>query len=58
MTTAIVRGEEIDSEELLNLYLEKLRLLAKTSLEEKETLSVMEALKKSIIRLEGEMTGY
>lgn len=58
MTTAIVRGEEMDSEELLNLYLEKLRLLAKTSLEEKETLSVMEALKKSIIRLEGEMTGY
>ena len=44
--------------ELLGLYLEKLRVLAFESLEEKETDSVIEALKKAIIRLEGEMSGY
>lgn len=46
------------NEELLNLYLEKLRLLAMESLAENEKLTVMEALKKSILYLEGEMRGY
>lgn len=46
------------NEELLKLYLEKLRLLTLESLEEKEVLSVMEALKQAMIRLEGEMSGY
>jgi hypothetical protein len=46
------------TEELLKLYLEKLRLLAEESLERKEVLTVMEALKKAIITLEGEMSGY
>jgi hypothetical protein len=44
-------------EELLNLYLEKLRVLCAEKLKEKE-LSVMEALKESIVYLEGEMKGY
>ncbi|CAA6819269.1 MAG: Unknown protein [uncultured Sulfurovum sp.] len=48
----------MDKEELLNLYLEKLRVLAMASLEDKEVLSVMEALKNSMIFLEGEMSGY
>lgn len=48
----------MEKEELLNLYLEKLRLLSKASIEEKETLSVMDALKRSMIFLEGEMNGY
>ena len=39
----------MDHDELLNLYLEKLRLLALLSLEERETVTVMEALKKAII---------
>ena len=47
----------MDQEELLNLYLEKLRLLCKEKLEEKN-LNVMEALKESIAYLEGEMQGY
>ncbi|MGB5505906.1 MAG: hypothetical protein WBM70_04370 [Sulfurovum sp.] len=47
----------MDQEELLNLYLEKLRILCNEKLEEKE-ISVMEALKESIIYLEGEMQGY
>jgi hypothetical protein len=46
------------NEELLKLYLEKLRLLALESLETKETSSVMDALKKAIVRLEGELSGY
>jgi len=48
----------MQNEELLNLYLEKLRLLAMESLAENEKLTVMEALKKSILYLEGEMSGY
>ena len=47
----------MQQEELLNLYLEKLRLLCTEKLEEKN-LSVIEVLKESIIFLEGEMQGY
>ena len=47
----------MDQEELLNLYLEKLRVLCTDKLQEKE-ISVMEALKESIVYLEGEMKGY
>ena len=50
-------GESMNQEELLDLYLEKLRVLCKEKLEEKE-ISVIEALKESIIYLEGEMQGY
>ncbi|CAA6808638.1 MAG: Unknown protein [uncultured Sulfurovum sp.] len=48
----------MNNEELLNLYLEKLRLLTLESLNEQKNLSVMEALKKSMVFLEGELTGY
>jgi hypothetical protein len=47
----------MNSEELLDLYLEKLRLLALEKIEE-NNLSVIEALKESIVYLEGEMQGY
>ena len=47
----------MNSEELLDLYLEKLRALCKEKMEE-ENLSVIEALKASITYLEGEMQGY
>jgi len=47
----------MDQKELLDLYLEKLRVLCNEKLEERE-ISVMEALKESIIILEGEMQGY
>ncbi len=47
----------MDQEELLNLYLEKLRVLCTEKLKEKE-ISVMDALKESIVYLEGEMKGY
>jgi hypothetical protein len=47
----------MNQEELLDLYLEKLRALCKEKLEE-SNLSVIEALKESIIYLEGEMQGY
>ena len=47
----------MDQEELLNLYLEKLHVLCTDKLQEKE-ISVMEALKESIVYLEGEMKGY
>ena len=47
----------MDQKELLDLYLEKLRLLALEKMEE-NNLSVIEALKESIIFLEGEMQGY
>lgn len=47
----------MNQEELLNLYLEKLCLLSMQKFAEKE-LSVMEALKESIVCLEGEMQGY
>lgn len=44
-------------EELLNLYLEKLRVLALEQLKEKN-ISALEALKESLIYIEGEMKGY
>ena len=46
------------NDELVDLYLEKLRLLTLECLEGKEILSVMDALKKAMILLEGEMSGY
>jgi hypothetical protein len=47
----------MNQEELLNLYLEKLRVLSLEKLED-NTLSVLEVLKESIVYLEGEMKGY
>ncbi|MBT8343336.1 MAG: hypothetical protein KJO45_01325 [Sulfurovum sp.] len=47
----------MDQKELLDLYLEKLRVLCNEKLEEND-ISVIEALKESIIYLEGEMQGY
>lgn len=47
----------MEQEELLNLYLEKLRLLALEKMEDAD-ISVIEALKESVIYLEGEMQGY
>ena len=47
----------MNQEELLNLYLEKLRVLSLEKLVGNK-LSVMEALKESIVYLEGEMQGY
>lgn len=47
----------MDQEELLELYLEKLRALCKEKLEE-SNISVIEALKESIVYLQGEMQGY
>jgi len=47
----------MDNEELLMLYLEKLRALSLEKLAEKN-LSVLEVLKESLIVLEGEMQGY
>lgn len=47
----------MNQEELLNLYLEKLRVACIEKMEEKD-ISVIEALKASIVYLEGEMSGY
>ena len=47
----------MNQEELLNLYLEKLRVLSLEKLEDNKR-SVIEALKESIVYLEGEMQGY
>jgi hypothetical protein len=47
----------MNQEELLNLYLEKLRVLCTEKLEEKN-ISVIEALKESILYIEGEMHEY
>lgn len=47
----------MNEEELLNLYLEKLRVLSLEKIKERK-LSVFEALKESIVYLEGEMQGY
>lgn len=47
----------MENEELLDLYLEKLRQLALEKLEN-DHLTVLEALKASLLFLEGEMTGY
>ena len=48
----------MNKEELLNLYLKKLYLLSLEALEEEENLTVMESIKKSLIFLEGEFSGY
>lgn len=47
----------MNQKELLDLYLEKLRLLCLEKLQDNNT-SVIEALKSSLIYLEGEMQGY
>ncbi|HQR74608.1 MAG TPA: hypothetical protein PLH07_09045 [Sulfurovum sp.] len=47
----------MNQEELLNLYLEKLRLLCLEKLQHGEH-SVIEVLKASLVYLEGEMQGY
>ena len=47
----------MNQEELLDLYLEKLRVLCNEKLEG-SNISVMEALKESIVYLEGEIQGY
>jgi len=47
----------MNQEELLDLYLEKLRVLCKEKLEE-SNVSVIEALKESILYIEGEMQEY
>ena len=47
----------MDKEELLSLYLEKLRILTLEKLNE-ENITVMEVLKKSLLYLEGELQGY
>jgi len=48
----------MNQEELLNLYLEKLRLLALEKIEHNSDLRIIDALKEAIIFLEGEMQGY
>ena len=48
----------MNKEELLNLYLEKLKLLTLEQLHTSPNLSVIEALKKSLTYLEGELSGY
>jgi len=48
----------MNQEELLNLYLEKLRLLALERLHHNKNLSVIEALKETLLFIEGEMSGY
>jgi hypothetical protein len=45
------------NKELLNLYLEKLRLYSEEKLEAKD-ISILDALKESLLFLEGEMRGY
>jgi len=47
----------MNKEELLSLYLEKLRMLTLEKLNE-ENITVMEALKTSLLYIEGEMQGY
>jgi len=47
----------MNEEELLNLYLEKLRILALEHLSQ-EDISVVDALKASLTYIEGEMKGY
>ena len=47
----------MNQEELLDLYLEKLRLICLEKLQEEQS-SVIEALKASLVYLEGEMQGY
>ena len=47
----------MNEEELLNIYLEKLRLLSLEKLQE-QNISVIQALKESLNYIEGEMIGY
>ncbi len=47
----------MNEEELLNIYLEKLKLLSLERLQEKN-ISVIQALKESLNYIEGEMRGY
>jgi len=47
----------MNEEELLNLYLEKLRVLSLEKIKEHKV-SILDALKESIVYLEGEMQGY
>jgi hypothetical protein len=47
----------MNQDELLELYLEKLRVLCKEKLDERN-MSVIEALKESILFIEGEMQEY
>ena len=47
----------MNEEELLNIYLEKLKLLSLERLQEKN-ISVIQALKESLNYIEGEMKGY
>ena len=47
----------MDKEKLLSLYLEKLRMLTLEKLNE-ENITVIEALKTSLLYIEGEMQGY
>lgn len=54
---SLQKGNTMNQEELLNLYLEKLRVLALEKIEE-NNLSIIEALKESLLYLEGEMQGY
>lgn len=53
-----IRRSEMNQQELLNLYLEKLRLIALEKMDENSNLSIIEALKEGLIYLEGEMRGY
>ncbi|WP_309497136.1 hypothetical protein [Sulfurovum sp.] len=47
----------MNHEALLDLYLEKLRVLSLEKLQDNKV-SVIEALKESLVYLEGEMQGY
>ena len=47
----------MNQDALLELYLEKLRVLCKEKLEERD-ISVIDALKESILYIEGEMQEY
>ena len=47
----------MNNQELLNLYLEKLRILCMEKMHETD-ISVLNALKESIQYIEGEMSGY
>ena len=47
----------MENEELLNLYLDKLRAMTEEKLKEKD-ISVLEALKDALVFLKGELTGY
>ena len=47
----------MNQEELLDLYLEKLRVLSLEKLQDSR-ISVIEALKEALVYLEGEMQGY